>query len=985
VVEVLEFTAICCTIVYLVMHLLSRRRERMLGEARAGEARFRMLTELSADWFWETDAAHRITWLSGGGPVATLFGGAPTYGKRFWEIPRIDVDQRALEALLERLGSELPFFDLEISRTDDRGARVVHIISGQSRKDAQGQFLGYRGVGRDVTEQRRAERGLAAAKERLEMALDGGNLAEWHLDLESDELYVGDGWARFLGHGQSPSITRRADLARIIHPEDLEPARAALVRALKGHDEYDAEFRVRTRGGEWKWLHVRARVSERRADGRALRMSGVVADLHARRTAEAALREADRRYRTVADIAPHGIIVHHAGNIVYANRAAAQMLKARGPEDLVGRELLALFDESDVPAVLARRDELVAKAPHVTDFQQRHMRCLDGSPIVVEAAGVSYHEGSRVMVQAMFRDVTLEQRAREAMAQNDQRFRDVASVSGEYVWESDAEWQFSYLSERAEAVLGFSRSEILGRTLWEMLPLGEARIVRDWFATHGGEGKPFRELTHRMITKSGAVIWQSLSGVPLTDPAGRWAGYRGTAADVTPRKHAEARIEQLTTRDALTGLANRTLLAERVSQAIVRAAHTRGELALLAIDLDRYRLVNESLGHGAGDALLRAVAERLQNALRREDTLARIGGDDFVLLWNGVRSADEAAALAQRILSILGRPFTIEGATLYVEASVGIALYPRDGRDFGELLRNADAALYHAKRTGRGDFAFFAASMHEQAAEELRMENELKSALQRGELALQWHPVVHGSLVRGGGPIVGAEALVRWQHPTRGPVSPASFVPLAEDSGLIRELGDWTLEHALSQAGAWRRELPQDLWIAVNVSAAELAEGDTFVEKVRGALRAHGMPGERLELEVTERVLMSHLDENIRTLKRIGELGVRFAIDDFGTGYSSLAYLRELPIDKLKIDRSFLRGIDSDAASEAIARTIASLARTLGIAVAAEGVETAGQLERLLALGCSEWQGHYFSEPLDAQAFADLVSSNSRDAQKSRA
>jgi diguanylate cyclase (GGDEF)-like protein len=329
-----------------------------------------------------------------------------------------------------------------------------------------------------------------------------------------------------------------------------------------------------------------------------------------------------------------------------------------------------------------------------------------------------------------------------------------------------------------------------------------------------------------MMTRSGGVLWQSLSGVPLQDAAGRWAGYRGTAADVTPRKQAEARIEQLTTRDPLTGLANRALLAERVSQAVVRAAHARSELALLAIDLDRYRLVNESLGHAAGDALLRAVAERLQNALRREDTLARLGGDDFVLLWNGVRSADEAEQLAQRIVSILGRPFTIDGATLHVEASVGIALYPRDGRDFGELLRNADAALYHAKSTRLGGYAFFAAPMHERAVERLRVENDLKGALLRGELSLQWHPVVQGPLARGCGEVVGAEALVRWQHPTRGLVSPEGFVPLAEDSGLIRALGDWTLERALSQAGAWRRELPGGLWIAVNVSAAELADGD---------------------------------------------------------------------------------------------------------------------------------------------------------------
>jgi diguanylate cyclase (GGDEF)-like protein len=375
--------------------------------------------------------------------------------------------------------------------------------------------------------------------------------------------------------------------------------------------------------------------------------------------------------------------------------------------------------------------------------------------------------------------------------------------------------------------------------------------------------------------------------------------------------------------------------------------------------------VNESLGHAAGDALLRAVAERLQNALRREDTLARVGGDDFALLWNGLKSREEAAALGERLLSILGRPFTIEGRTLTVGASIGIALYPRDGRDFAELFKHADAALYHAKDGGRAGFRFFHPALGARAAERLRVENDLRAALTRNELLLHWQPVVLGR-----SQIVGAEALVRWQHPTLGLLGPEEFVPLAEDSGLIRAVGEWTLERALAQAGAWQRDLPGAPWFAVNVSAAELAQGDVFVDKVQRCLAAHALDGRRIELEVTERVLMSNFEENARTLRRIGELGVRFAIDDFGTGYSSLAYLRELPIDKLKIDRLFLRALQSHPADQAIVRTIASLAQAIGVAVAAEGVETEEQLDCLLRLGCDQWQGQLFSMPLDAPSFA---------------
>ncbi|MGH8725759.1 MAG: PAS domain-containing protein, partial [Burkholderiales bacterium] len=300
--DVLLLVAFAAGAVYLTMHLLSRKRERDLLDANADSARFRGLTELSADWFWETDAAHRIVWLSGGAPVATFFGYTPTYGRRFWEIPGVEVEPRALAAHLERLEAKLPFFDLEIARSDERGARQVHIVSGQSRLGADGGFLGYRGVGRDITEQRGAERALFHAKERLELALDGGNLAEFHFDAERGELSAGDGWVRFLGHERSPSITLGAELVAMMHPGDRVPYTEALVRALKGEAEaFDTEFRIPTRSGDWKWLHARGRVTERGADARAKRISGTVADIDERKRVEAALVEGERRFRDVVD------------------------------------------------------------------------------------------------------------------------------------------------------------------------------------------------------------------------------------------------------------------------------------------------------------------------------------------------------------------------------------------------------------------------------------------------------------------------------------------------------------------------------------------------------------------------------------------------------------------------------------------------------------------------------------------------------------
>jgi diguanylate cyclase (GGDEF)-like protein/PAS domain S-box-containing protein len=823
------------------MHARGRDR-RATRALRASEERFRNLTALSADWFWETDVEHRITWLTGGPTVLAFFGSGLAFGRRLWELPGVELDGAAFTEHLEKLRLRVPFFDLEVARSDAAGVRQCHLVSGQPRYDSSGNCLGYRGVGRDVTERRRGERELAAAKERLELALEGSNASLWDTDLRTGKVYLSEGWAELIGRPRAPTATTLEALMQGVHQQDLPRAVQLSMDAVKGkREDYVEEHRYQAADGEWKWVLSRGKVSARDANGRALRMTGI--------------------------------------NI----------------------------------------------------------------------------------------DITARKRAEQALAEREQRFRDVVEASGEYVWETDAQWRYTYLSARVEAVLGHMRADLIGRTPRDFMPLGEARALDDWFERHVHEGQPFRDLTHRSITKSGKVIWQQVSGMPVRDAQGRLTGYRGTGADITSRKQAEERIQVLATRDALSGLPNRALLADRAGQAILAAARSRGQLAVLLFDLDRFKLVNDSLGHQAGDALLRAVAERLQNTLRREDTLARLGGDEYVLLWDGLKSSQEAALVAQRIQGILQRPFSIEGRALNVTASIGIAIYPHDGRDFSGLLKSADAAMYHAKDTGRGAFRFFSPELNARAVERLALESDLRGALARGELLLHWQPVVRQ------GAIVGAEALVRWNHPQRGLLAPDAFIPAAEESGLIRGIGEWTLEHALSQIGAWQRSLPGEPWFALNVSALELAQGEAYVARLREALAAHGVPGARLELEVTERVLMAHLQENIETLQRIGALGVRLAIDDFGTGYSSLAYLRRLPIDKLKIDRAFLRELESNNDDAMIVETIAAMARGLGLQVAAEGVESEAQLRRLLAAGCVEWQGHHFSPPLEAAAFERLA------------
>jgi diguanylate cyclase (GGDEF)-like protein/PAS domain S-box-containing protein len=703
-------------------------------------------------------------------------------------------------------------------------------------------------------------------------------------------------------------------------------------------------------------------------------MSGTVADIDARKRAEQATRDAEERYRSLIELAPDGVLVHSGGVVEYANAAAARLFKAGSPQRLMGMRVEDLVHPEHRERVRERLAYLEA-GPGTVSFEERKLPCLDGSETVVEAASVSYLARGRLVVQAMLRDVSEQRQARERLAERERRFRDVVEASGEYVWETDTAWRYTYLSERVEAVLGYRRHELLGRAPREFMPLGEFEAVEEWFERHAAKGAPFRELVHRSLHKSGRVIWQSVSGVPVHDASGALVAYRGTGADVTARKQAEARLQYLATRDALTGLPNRALLADRAGQAILSALHARGRLALLVADLDRFQLVNDSLGHRAGDALLVAVAERLAGTLRRDDTLARLGGDEFVLLSGGLAGPQEAALAAQRLQATLSRPFAIEGRTLGVTASIGIALYPDDGRDFAELLRNANAAAHRAKETGRNGFRFFSRDLNASAAARLALENDLREAIARGELCLFWQPVLRADPATRalGARMVGAEALLRWRHPREGLLLPDAFIAVAEESGFIRPLGAWTLERALSQFGAWRRQGATELWLALNVSASELARGEGYVAQLAEALAASGVPGACLELEVTERVLMAELPRNVMTLQQVGALGVRVAIDDFGTGYSSLAYLRRLPVDKLKIDRSFLREIEASPADATIVRAIAAMAKGLGLHVAAEGVENEAQLARLIALGCDEWQGNHYSVPLEAVAFERLL------------
>ncbi|MGH8728899.1 MAG: PAS domain S-box protein, partial [Burkholderiales bacterium] len=991
--------------------------------------------------------------------------------KRFLATGETAITGKRIElTALNESGSEFPV-ELEI---------VPQVVKGSP------VFTGYI---RDITERKQAEVHILREKKRLDLALEGSNLAMWDTDVTTGQVYMSKEGAVMLGAPPQETLTTVDELLALVHPDDVEALRALSREVVQGQvPEYRAEHRVRTRSGDYKWILSRGKVVERAADGRALRMTGIYSDITARKQAEDALRRSEEKFRLITEnvrdlvamldvngrriynspsyrsffsdtalargadsfreihpedrervrqvfrdtvatgigrrtqyrfllednsvrhIESEGsavldaagkvshvvvvsrditermiaekalrnseerfrslvqnlsdmITIHDTLGITHYESPSAARILGYGAGGLIGKSPFDSIHPKDVARAKAAFAEVLQTSKPLTlnDFRYRR---ADGAWIHLEVMGINLLDHPAVKgVVLTSRDITERKRAEHLLKESEQRFRDVVNAAGEYIWEVDAQWNYTYASERVERTLGYNEHELIGRSFFSLMPEGEANRVRDWFREKVPEGQSFRYLEHKTRTKYGDVIWQQVSGVPILGAHSRASGYRGTALDITDRKRAEARIEYLATRDALTDLPNRMLLNDRVEQAIVNAHRNFESFALLFIDLDRFKTINDSLGHHFGDQLLKQVAERLLHCVRERDTVARPGGDEFVIAIYDLKNSQDAGHIAQKILNSLSQPFTIENNVLNTSCSIGISTYPSDGEDVPTLMRNADTAMYHAKEKGRNNYQFFSAELNRRAVERLRMENELRRAIEREEFVLYYQPQVN--LLSG--EIFGLEALLRWRHPARGLVHPAKFIGLAEETGLIVPLGEWVLNAACRQMKVWNDSRYPRLTLAVNLSAGQLANNKGFAKMVAGVLQENQITAEQLEFEMTESILLANAEENTQTLKKLGDLGTRTTIDDFGTGYSSLSYLKRLPIDKVKIDRSFVRDIVVDSDDAAIVSAIIAMAHNLKLAVIAEGVENREQVERLRALGCDGYQGHFFSKPLPAE------------------
>jgi diguanylate cyclase (GGDEF)-like protein/PAS domain S-box-containing protein len=528
-----------------------------------------------------------------------------------------------------------------------------------------------------------------------------------------------------------------------------------------------------------------------------------------------------------------------------------------------------------------------------------------------------------------------------------------------WFWETSRDGTLTYISDSVARALGLDASDLIDRPFAELVSSETAdgaatseRTLGFYLSSHVA----FQDLIVRARTKS--EVWWSISGRPVHDEVGRFFGYRGFASDLTKMRQSEVELDRLARQDSLTGLANREALRRALDDALVSAARRKFRCSVFLLDLDRFKAVNDTLGHPAGDTLLRLVSLRLRDEVGALGQVGRLGGDEFEVVLPSTSSKEDLSALAQAIIDSLSRPYTINGTMVSIGASVGIVTSDYDDRTSDDLMRDADLALYAAKAAGKGCFRFFAPEMHEAARERQLMESDLRVALEKGQLRVVFQPSVDASSEA----ITGFEALIRWDHPEHGPVSPALFIPLAEEIGLINEIGEWVLRTACEEAVNW----PEHVAVAVNLSPIQF-KSHALPAIVRSILGDSGLAADRLELEITEGVLLNndeHVHEMIHGLKKIG---VKLALDDFGTGYSSLSYLLRVPFDKIKIDRSFVSGAsDPESRNAALIRAMDGLASDLKMETTAEGVETHEELLLVRTLGCSLVQGYIFGKPMPA-------------------
>jgi diguanylate cyclase (GGDEF)-like protein/PAS domain S-box-containing protein len=787
------------------------------------------------------------------------------------------------------------------------------------------------------------------------------------VDPDGTLRYASPAFGRMLGYAPE-EVVGKMNVLDYVHPEDLPHVLEETEKALSegGVATNRTEYRFRHKDGSWRWVesagtyllddpHVKGVVVQTR-------------DITERKRTEEALREAEERFRRSFNDAAIGMaLVGTDGRFLRTNRSLCNMLGYREVE-LLGKTFQDITHPDDLDADLDQVRRMLVGEIRTYQMEKRYFH-KEGHVVwaLLSVSMVHDEEGEPLYFVSQIQDISERKRAEQKIRAAEQRYRTLVEQipAVTYIDPVDDPETSLYTSPQIEQMLGYTPQEWQNEKLWpkRLHPDDRERILAADKRFEAGGGEPFRE-EYRLLAKDDSVVWVREEAVLVRDEAGEPLYWQGVFYDLTERKALEERLHYQAFHDYLTDLPNRQLFMDRLGQALRRTRRWHNQVAVLFMDLDGFKVVNDSLGHEVGDLLLTVVAQRLWRCLRPEDTLARFGGDEFVMLIEAVDDPAQAVRVAERITEELRRPFIMEGRDLYVIASIGISLGDARTHDTDDLLREADTAMYRVKDEG-GDFRVFNPAMYERAFSRLEVENDLRRAIEEEEFVVHYQSIVDLQT----GELWGMEALVRWDHPERGLLEPSEFVPVAEESDLVIPMGEQILRESCFRAKEWQEENPRipPLVMSVNLSASQLSRLD-LADTVERVLGETGLEGSCLILDVTETVYVKVLAGNTAMLDRLRGLGVRFSIDDFGTGYSSLSYLKRLPADAIKIDQSFVKGLTEDVDDTAVVRMIIELAHTLSLEVIAEGVETEEQATLLKEMGCDFAQGYHFSKPLPSEA-----------------
>jgi len=826
------------------------------------------------------------------------------------------------------------------------GARVDVLAASSFLRDDEGLPIGVVYVASDFTERKRAEQALRESEHRYRTLFEHNPLPMWVYDRETLH-FVAVNDAAIAHYGFSREEFLSMTIAGIRPPEEVPAMMAAL------HDldvkQGPHQFRHRTRSGAL--IDVEVTSFEFLSGGRRSRLV-IAQDITQRKRADEALRRSEERYRELFENANDVVYTHDLDGQLTSMNITGERISGYQRDELLGTPIEKLVANEHLERVreaLARK----VRGEVAATFYEVDMVSKDGRRIPLElSTRLIYRDGKPVGVQGMGRDVS-ERKASEA------RYRLLFERNLAGVFRTGTDGRVYDCNDACARIFGYETRE--GFLATNANDCYSDDRDRERFVQMLRDQQQISNLELRLKRRDGSTVWV-LENVSLLDGD----ILEGTIIDITDRKHAQEQIEYQAYHDSLTLLPNRLLFRDRIGIALAHAKRNVRSSAVMFLDLDQFKLVNDTLGHTVGDRLLQVIGARLVTCVRAEDTVARMGGDEFTILLADLHDRRGASQVAQKVLEAVRHPVIIDEHELYATTSVGIAIFPEDGEDAETLLKNADRAMYRAKELGRDNYQFAAAAKLQMAESRLAMERALRRALERNELVLHYQPMVEIA----SGKLVGAEALVRWNHPESGLIQPDDFIPMAEETQLIVPLGAWVLRSACAQMKAWHDAGHAGLRVAVNLSPRQFQDRElgTMVERV---LAETGFPPSLLDLEITESTAMQNVELSLSILNRLKEMGIRISIDDFGTGYSSLSYLKRFPIDTVKIDQDFVRDLTAD--DTAIISAVISMARALNLRVIAEGVETEEQLAFLRREQCSEIQGFLYSQPLAPAEFENML------------